>query len=136
MTYSTLHGAMTGGEAIRCAACRPTIKSRCSRTFSRQEGATHAAAHRRHHVQEGIKMSKTSVAAPSTLIGLPVMTMALALVVALELGGGYALSQGPGAAEPVASADGATLYAAAQPRAARVASVEISIVAQADAPAR
>ena len=81
-------------------------------------------------------MSKTSVAAPSTLIGLPAMTLALALVVALELGGAYALSQGPRAAEPVASADGATLYAPAQPRAARVASVEISIVAQADAPAR
>ena len=78
-------------------------------------------------------MSKTSVAAPSTLIGVPVMTLALALVVALELGGGYALSQGPRVADAVAVADGATLYAPAQPR---VASVEISIVAQADAPAR
>ncbi len=73
-------------------------------------------------------MSKNHVAAPSTSIS----TLALALVVALELSGVYALSQGPGQPEVVASADGATIYAPARPR---VASVEISIVAQADAPA-
>jgi hypothetical protein len=78
-------------------------------------------------------MSKTSVAAPSTQIAARVATLALAFVVAIELGGVYALSQGPGMSEAVATADGATLYAPAKPR---VASVEISIVAQADAPAR
>ena len=73
-------------------------------------------------------MSKNHVAAPSTSIS----ALALALVVALELSGVYALSQGPGASQAVASADGATIYAPAKPR---VASVEISIVAQADTPA-
>ena len=79
-------------------------------------------------------MSKTSVAASSsTLIAAQATTLALALVVALEVGGVYALSQGPASSEAVATADAATLYAPAQPRAA---SVEISIVAQADMPAR
>jgi hypothetical protein len=57
--------------------------------------------------------------------------LALALVVALEAGV-YALSQGPSHPEAVAAADGSTVYAPAKPR---VASVEISIVAQADMPA-
>jgi hypothetical protein len=76
-------------------------------------------------------MSKNHVAAPSTSIS----ALALALVVALELTGVYALSKGPSQAEAVAvaAADGATVYAPARPR---VASVEISIVAQADTPAR
>ena len=74
-------------------------------------------------------MSKNHVAASSTSIS----ALALALVVALELSGVYALSQGPSHPEAVASADGATIYAPAKPR---VASVEISIVAQADTPAR
>ena len=78
-------------------------------------------------------MSKTSVAAPSTLIAAHATTLALAFAIALEVGGVYALSQSPVAPEAVATADGATLYAPAQPRAA---SVEISIVAQADMPAR
>ncbi len=73
-------------------------------------------------------MSKNHVAAPSTSIS----ALALALVVALELSGVYALSQGQGQPEAIAAADGATIYAPARPR---VASVEISIVAQADAPA-
>ncbi len=73
-------------------------------------------------------MSKNHVAASSTSIS----ALALALVVALELSGVYALSQGPSASQAVASADGATIYAPAKPR---VASVKISIVAQADTPA-
>ena len=78
-------------------------------------------------------MSKTSVAAPSTLIAAHAMTLALALAVTLEVGGVYALSQGPAPAEVVATDDGLPLLAPARPR---VASVEISIVAQADMPAR
>ena len=78
-------------------------------------------------------MSKHSVAAPSTSIATQAATLALTLAVALEVGGVYALSQGPAPAEAVAASDGATLYMPARPRAA---SVEISIVAQADAPAR
>ena len=73
-------------------------------------------------------MSKNHVAASSTSIS----ALALALAVALELSGVYALSQGSSQPEAVASADGATIYAPAKPRVARV---EISIVAQADAPA-
>jgi len=78
-------------------------------------------------------MSRTSVAAPSTVLAAHAATLALALVVAFEIAGAYALAQNPRPLEAVASADGATLYMAA-PR--RVASVEISIVAQADTPAR
>jgi hypothetical protein len=79
-------------------------------------------------------MSKNHVAAPSTRIASSVATLALALVVALEMGGVYALSQGPSASVAVATDDGAAAaYAPAKPR---VASVEISIVAQADTPAR
>ncbi len=78
-------------------------------------------------------MSRSSVAAPSNVFAMQATTLALALVVALELGGAYALSQSPHALEAVATSDGATLYAPALPRVARV---EISIVAQADTPAR
>jgi len=78
-------------------------------------------------------MSRSSVAAPSTVVALQATTLALALVVALELAGAYALSQSPRPLEAVATGDGTTLYVPARPR---VASVEISIVAQADTPAR
>ena len=74
-------------------------------------------------------MSKTSVAAPSTQIAAPLTTLALALVVALELGGVYALPRGT---DMAATDDSATISAPAQ---SRVASVEASIVAQADLPA-
>ena len=77
-------------------------------------------------------MSKNHVAAPSTQISSRVVALGLFLVVALEMGGGYALSQGPSASAVVATDDGAA-YAPAKPR---VASVEISIIAQADTPAR
>ena len=77
-------------------------------------------------------MSKTSVAAPSTQIAARVATLVLMLVVALEAGGLYALPQGSDATEMAATDDGLAV-AQAHPRAARV---EISIVAQADAPAR
>ena len=78
-------------------------------------------------------MSKTSVAASSTSIVTHATTLALALVVALEASGVYALSQGPVSLEAVAADEGAALQAPAQRHAA---SVEISIVAQADMPAR
>jgi hypothetical protein len=78
-------------------------------------------------------MSRSSVAAPSTVFGQQATTLALALVVALELASAYALSRSSHPLEAVATSDGATLYAPAPPR---VASVEISIVAQADTPAR
>ena len=78
-------------------------------------------------------MSKNHVAASSTQIAPRVVTLGLFLVVALEMGGVYALSHGPAGAAVVASGDGATITTPAQPR---VASVEISIVAQADTPAR
>ncbi len=78
-------------------------------------------------------MSRSSVAAPSTVFALHATTLALALVVVLELASAYALARSPHALEAVATADGTTLYVPAPPR---VASVEISIVAQADAPVR
>jgi hypothetical protein len=78
-------------------------------------------------------MSRSSVAAPSTVFAPQATTLALALVVALELASAYALSRSSHPLEAVATSDGATLYAPAPPR---VASVEISIVAQADTPAR
>jgi hypothetical protein len=78
-------------------------------------------------------MSKTSVASPSTVFAVQATALALALVVALELAGAYALAQSPHPLEPVATSDGATLY---MPGAPRVARVEISVVAQADTPAR
>ena len=80
-------------------------------------------------------MSKTSVAAPSTQSAARVVTLALALAVSLEAGGVYALSQGPAPAAVIATDDGTAVYASA-PAPARVASVEISIVAQADASGR
>ncbi len=78
-------------------------------------------------------MSRSSVAAPSTVFAAPATALALALVVALELAGAYAMAQSPRPLEAVATADGATLYVPAAPRAARV---EISVVAQADTPTR
>ena len=78
-------------------------------------------------------MSRTSVAAPSTVFAVHAATLALALAVAVEIAGAYGLTQSPRPLEAVATADGATLY---MPAARRVASVEISIVAQADTPAR
>lgn len=78
-------------------------------------------------------MPRTSVAAPSTVFALHATTLALALVVALEITCAVALAQSPRPLEAVASVDGTTLYAPAAPRAARV---EISIVARADTPAR
>ena len=79
-------------------------------------------------------MSKNHVAAPSTQISSRVVALGLFLVVALEMGGVYALSQGPSASAVVATDDGAAAtVASAKPR---VASVEISIIAQADTPAR
>jgi hypothetical protein len=78
-------------------------------------------------------MSKNHVAAPSTQIASRAVTLGLFLVVALEMGGVYALSQGPGASAVVAADDSAATVAPAKPR---VASVEISIIAQADTPAR
>jgi hypothetical protein len=79
-------------------------------------------------------MSKTSVAAaPSTQFAARAVTLALALAVAVEASGLYALSQGPAGSQVIASDDAVNLAAAA-PR--HAASVEISIVAQADMPAR
>ena len=82
-------------------------------------------------------MSKTSVAAKSNpvSIGAGMATLALALVVALEAGSVYALSQTAAQPEAVAAADGSTVYAQAPVR-QRVPVVEVSVVAQADAPAR
>ena len=77
-------------------------------------------------------MSKNHVAAPFMQISSRVVALGLFLVVALEMGGVYALSQGPAASAVVATEDGAAAGAPAKPR---VASVEISIVAQADTPA-
>ena len=81
-------------------------------------------------------MSKTSVAAKSNpvSIGAGMVTLALALVVAVEAGGVYALSQDPSPPEAVAAADGSAVYALA-PMHKRVPVVEVSIVAQADVPA-
>jgi hypothetical protein len=81
-------------------------------------------------------MSKTSVAAKSNpvSIGAGMATLALALVVALEAGGMYALSQSASPPEAVAAADGTTMYAQAPAR-PRVGSVEITVIAQAEAPA-
>lgn len=81
-------------------------------------------------------MSKTSVAAKSNpvSIGAGMVTLALALVVAVEAGGVYALSQDPSPPEAVAAADGSAVYAQA-PVHKRVPVVEVSIVAQADIPA-
>ncbi len=79
-------------------------------------------------------MSKTSVAAPSTQFAARAVTLALALAVAVEMGGVYALSQGPAPAIAVATDDAATTIVQAAPR--HAASVEINIVAQADLPAR
>jgi hypothetical protein len=78
-------------------------------------------------------MSRTSVAAPTTVFAMHAATLALAVVVALEIAGAYAMTQSPRPLEAVATAEGATLY---MPALRRVASVEISIVAQADTPAR
>ncbi len=83
-------------------------------------------------------MSKTSVAAKSTnpvSIGAGMAPLALALVVALEAGGVYALSRSVSAPEPVAAADGSAVYPQA-PAHVRVPVVEVSVVAQADMPAR
>jgi hypothetical protein len=78
-------------------------------------------------------MSKTSVASPSTVFAVQATALTLALVVALELAGAYALADSPRPLEAVATADGTTLYV---PAARRVASVEIRLVAQSDTPAR
>jgi len=78
-------------------------------------------------------MSRSSVAAPSTVFALHATTLVLALVIVLELAGAFALASSPRPLEAVATADGATLY---QPAPPRVASVAISIVAQADTPSR
>ncbi len=77
-------------------------------------------------------MSKTSVAAQPLSIGARASTLALALVVGLEVAGVYGLSVGPATSEAVAAADGATVYA---PVRRKVPHVEINIVAQADIPA-
>ena len=82
-------------------------------------------------------MSKTSVAAKSknpVSIGAGMVTLALALVVAVEAGGVYLLSQDPSPPEAVAAVDGSAIYAQA-PVHKRVATVEVSVVAQADIPA-
>ena len=81
-------------------------------------------------------MSKTSVAAKSNpvSIGAGMVTLALALVVAIEAGGVYALSQDPNPPEAVAAADGSAVYAQAHVH-KRVPVVEVSVVAQADVPA-
>ena len=76
-------------------------------------------------------MSKTTVAAKSTSIGARAASLALALVVALEVAGVLALAQGPSQPAVVAAADGTTVYAPVL----RQATVEISVVAQADQPA-
>jgi len=78
-------------------------------------------------------MSRSSVAAPSTVFALNATTLALALVVALEIAGASALARSPHPLQAVATGDGMTLYEPATPR---VASVQISIVAQADTPSR
>lgn len=78
-------------------------------------------------------MPRTSVAAPSTVFALHVAMLALAFVAALEMAGVVALAHDPRPLEAVATVDGTTLQAPVAPRAARV---EISIVAQADTPAR
>jgi hypothetical protein len=81
-------------------------------------------------------MSKTSVAAKSNpvSIGAGMATLALALVVVLEGGSMYALSQGGPSQPAVAAADGSTVYAQAPVR-QRIPVVEVSVVAQADVPA-
>ena len=62
--------------------------------------------------------------------------MALALVVGLELTGVYAFAQGPSQSQAVvATADGSTLYVAPAVH-MKMPKVEVSIVAQADAPTR
>ena len=82
-------------------------------------------------------MSKTSVAAKSNpvAIGAGMTALALALVVALEAGGVYALSQTAAQPEAVATVDGNAVVAQAPVR-QRVPVVEVSVVAQADTPAR
>jgi len=83
-------------------------------------------------------MSKTSVAAKSNpvSIGAGMATLALALVVVLEAGSMYALSQGGPSQSVVAAADGSAAYAQAPaPVRQRIPVVEVSVVAQADVPA-
>ena len=81
-------------------------------------------------------MSKTSVAAKSNpvSIGAGMATLALALVVALEAGGVYGLSQRVSPQEAVAMDAGSAVYTQA-PVHVRVPVVEVSVVAQADVPA-
>ncbi|MEO5690544.1 MAG: hypothetical protein ABIR54_24560 [Burkholderiaceae bacterium] len=80
-------------------------------------------------------MSKTYVAAKPMSTSAVAVSLSLAFVVGLELTGACALSQGPGQAAAVAAADGSTLYVAPAVR-MKVPKVEVSIVAQADTPAR
>ncbi len=81
-------------------------------------------------------MSKTYVAAKPLSTSALAVSMALALVVGLELTGVYALAQGPSQSRPVvATADGGTLYVAPAVR-MKMPKVEVSIVAQAEVPAR
>ena len=80
-------------------------------------------------------MSKSYVAAKPMSPSAIAVSMALALVVGLELTSVHALSQAPSQAAVVATADGGTLYVAPPVR-MKMPKVEVSIVAQADAPAR
>ena len=80
-------------------------------------------------------MSKTYVAAKPMSTSAVAVSMALALVVGVETATVYAFSQSPGQAAVVATADGSTLYVAPPVR-MKMPKVEVSIVAQADTPAR
>jgi hypothetical protein len=82
-------------------------------------------------------MSKTYVAAQAKPLSNSALaaSLALALVVGLETASVYAFSQAPSQATVVATSDGSTLYVAAPVR-MKMPKVEVSIVAQADAPAR
>jgi hypothetical protein len=81
-------------------------------------------------------MSKTYVAAKSPSIGAPVAALALAFVVALQAAGVYALSKGPSQPAVVAIVDAAPIDPIARTARERVPSVEMTIVAQAELPAR
>ena len=80
-------------------------------------------------------MSKTYVAAKPMSNSALAATLALAIAVGLEATTVYAFSHGSSQASVVAMADGSTLYVAAPVR-MKMPKVEVSIVAQADAPAR
>jgi hypothetical protein len=80
-------------------------------------------------------MSRTTVAAKPLSNSAVAVSLSLALVVGLELTGVYAFAQGPSQASVVATADGEAIDVAPAVR-LKIPKVEVSIVAQADAPTR